>query len=1121
MTSLLFLLLLSNFIIAAHSVKPIILLLGSETRNNLKQTIAQHFLPDVELDEYFSNNAESMASIAILGQERDLDLYQHIVQSDRSFSISISSVNTISKTTVIVCFKGTNEMSLDELRALHSVLYEISGGIAAIEIGSNAIQTSSLLEHSTFCWASGKLKPEMIDAPAQVILCNGVKPSDVEMLIDVTPFVKTDASISLAMIPQHRFWPSMIVSAASDVENKKIRSTKHTSQPPNARHNRVYGKEKKKLEPIDDAPIQSSVDKLDKLACKYRRSCIDGLEAPSVSTPSPKIQPITSSHPINDDDDNKDFDEKHVKLLCRYRFNCYAKFGIQSSGKKYPNANQYPTEKEEPVTASTASDVENKKTSRKSSYPLTVDEEDSVANKIVQTPTIHVIHDTEDTKSTEKEETEARITGKRNCKFRKSCYKSGKLDLEAIQNAKYSTPVSVQKSTTKEPIDVKDLEGDELKLFCKYRRSCYETGILPSLNVEPIISTKESKATEGKPLDVKGIKEDELKLFCKYRRSCYETGILPSLNVEPIISTKESKATEGKPLDVKGIKEDELKLFCKYRRSCYETGILPSLNVEPIISTKESKATEGKPLDVKGIKEDELKLFCKYRRSCYETGVLPPLNVKPIITTKESKATEGKPLDVKGIKEDELKLFCKYRRSCYKTGVLPPLNVEPIITEKMKTQAEATAKKPSKLLCKYRRSCLERLDKEDSVDDKTVQTSTIEVIDETEEELTTPTEESTIEPQIEDQMNEVQEDDHQDEPEIIEQPKPTVARESKTKRSKESKKTKSTETVADGKRRDPNRYVNKFKTIGKYEKVPKTLATDIDEKEDEQVPETDESEMIVVEELQAEDVEEPEIEDVIPVPTETIEDSHEEDKISAETSIDESVPTEEAPVSTEDLQEPEDQAEEPTQFSDIVDSKTNRQIDEKERLRCKYRRSCLQTGVLPDIKAEQKRPPISLPKPISTSEVKSSVPSDDNKLACKYRYSCYSHLSTSSDAPKEASKGDEKPVEITDKTKILPEIEKEESHEQQNASPVKVNISEVSQEDRQKCKWRYKCYSEIVIAPPKPQKTPTVAKVNRTNCKRFYLSCREALGLPPKERAPIGPNGRRLCRKNRSAGHSA
>ncbi|KAI6188116.1 hypothetical protein M3Y98_00319300 [Aphelenchoides besseyi] len=1002
MTSLLFLLLLSNFIIAAHS------------------------------------DAESMASIAILGQERDLDLYQHIVQSDRSFSISISSVNTISKTTVIVCFKGTNEMSLDELRALHSVLYEISGGIAAIEIGSNAIQTSSLLEHSTFCWASGKLKPEMIDAPAQVILCNGVKPSDVEMLIDVTPFVKTDASISLAMIPQHRFWPSMIVSAASDVENKKIRSTKHTSQPPNARHNRVYGKEKKK-----------------------------------------------------------------------------------SSGKKYPNANQYPTEKEEPVTASTASDVENKKTSRKSSYPLTVDEEDSVANKIVQTPTIHVIHDTEDTKSTEKEETEARITGKRNCKFRKSCYKSGKLDLEAIQNAKYSTPVSVQKSTTKEPIDVKDLEGDELKLFCKYRRSCYETGILPSLNVEPIISTKESKATEGKPLDVKGIKEDELKLFCKYRRSCYETGILPSLNVEPIISTKESKATEGKPLDVKGIKEDELKLFCKYRRSCYETGILPSLNVEPIISTKESKATEGKPLDVKGIKEDELKLFCKYRRSCYETGVLPPLNVKPIITTKESKATEGKPLDVKGIKEDELKLFCKYRRSCYKTGVLPPLNVEPIITEKMKTQAEATAKKPSKLLCKYRRSCLERLDKEDSVDDKTVQTSTIEVIDETEEELTTPTEESTIEPQIEDQMNEVQEDDHQDEPEIIEQPKPTVARESKTKRSKESKKTKSTETVADGKRRDPNRYVNKFKTIGKYEKVPKTLATDIDEKEDEQVPETDESEMIVVEELQAEDVEEPEIEDVIPVPTETIEDSHEEDKISAETSIDESVPTEEAPVSTEDLQEPEDQAEEPTQFSDIVDSKTNRQIDEKERLRCKYRRSCLQTGVLPDIKAEQKRPPISLPKPISTSEVKSSVPSDDNKLACKYRYSCYSHLSTSSDAPKEASKGDEKPVEITDKTKILPEIEKEESHEQQNASPVKVNISEVSQEDRQKCKWRYKCYSEIVIAPPKPQKTPTVAKVNRTNCKRFYLSCREALGLPPKERAPIGPNGRRLCRKNRSAGHSA
>ncbi|KAI6235446.1 hypothetical protein M3Y95_00052500 [Aphelenchoides besseyi] len=1030
MTSLLFLLLLSNFIVAAHSVKPIILLLGSETTNDLKQTIAQHFLPDVDLDEFFSKDEESMASIAILGRERDIDLYQHIVQSDRSFSISISSVDTISKTTVIVCFKGTNEMSLDELRVLHSVVYEISGGIAAIEIGSNAIQTSSLLEHSTFCWASGKLKPEMIDAPAQVILCNGVKPSDVEMLIDVTPFVKPDASINLPMIPQHHFWPSMIVSAASDVENKKIRSSKHTSQPPNARHNRVYGKEKKKPESIDDAPIQSDKHSVDKLACKYRKSCLTGLP---VSTPPPKTEAITSSHPTKVDDDYEHFDEQHVKLLCKFREHCYAKYGIQSS-KKYSNENQDPTKKE-PV-------------------------------KIVAKM------ETEDTKSTEKKETNAQNTGRLSCKYRKSCYTSGKLDLEAIQQAKYSAPISAQQSTTKEPIDVKSLEGDELKLFCKYKPSCYKTGVLPPLSVEPIISTQKLKSTESKPLDVKKLKEDELKLLCKYKPSCYRTGILPPPSTAEAVtsSRKELKATEGKPLDVKELKGDELKLLCKYKPSCYKTGVLPPLKVEPIIATKKLKATEDKPLDAKGPKGDELKLLCKYRKSCLETF--------------------GK----KGSIDDE---------------TVPTPTIEVIgETEEESTTPTEESTTPT----------------EESTTPTEESTTPTEESTTSTEESTVPTEESTIEPQIENQIGEVQEDDLQDEPEIIEQPPTTIARESKTRRSKESKKLKSTETITDAKKRDPNRYVNKFKTIGKYEKVPKSLATDIDEKEDEQELETDESEMVEVEELEVEeveDVEEPEIEDVIPVPTETVKDLHQEDELVVETLTDENVPIEEAPVSTEDLQEPEHQAEEPKQSSDIVDSTINRRIDEKERLRCKYRVSCLQTGVLPDIEAERKRPPISLPKPISTSEVKSTLPSDDNKLACRYRYSCYSQTSTFSDAPKKASKGVEKPVKITDKPKTLPKTEEEESDEQQSTLPVKVNLSEISKEDREKCKYRYKCYSNVVIAPPKPQKKPTVAKVNRTNCKRFYLSCRETLGLPPKERAPIGPNGRRLCRKKRSTGHSS
>uniref|UniRef100_A0A1I7VK21 YqaJ domain-containing protein n=1 Tax=Loa loa TaxID=7209 RepID=A0A1I7VK21_LOALO len=181
----------------------------------------------------------------------------------------------------------------------------------------------------------------------------------------------------------------------------------------------------------------------------------------------------------------------------------------------------------------------------------------------------------------------------------------------------------------------------DIKLLCKYRKSCYESGKLP-----PAQSAKTVQDFED---------PRQLEIRCKYRKSCYETGKLPQNLHENFKEThliKKKEENIPKKYNPKG--HIPLTLRCKYRKSCYKTGKLPSIKTSifgfPTIQIlNECKASIGEEQN-----REQLKLRCKYRKSCYESGILPlHLNNTAYVVTTSIKQYEN------------LHLKCKYRKSCF------------------------------------------------------------------------------------------------------------------------------------------------------------------------------------------------------------------------------------------------------------------------------------------------------------------------------------------------------------------------------------------------------------------------------------------------------------------------
>ncbi|VDK73201.1 unnamed protein product [Litomosoides sigmodontis] len=194
-----------------------------------------------------------------------------------------------------------------------------------------------------------------------------------------------------------------------------------------------------------------------------------------------------------------------------------------------------------------------------------------------------------------------------------------------------------------------------------------------------------------------------IKLLCKYRKSCYKNGMLPSIHTEKTIAQGFQENEDNRPLEIR----------CKYRKSCYETGKLPENLHESFKIRHLTKNKENIP--DKHITEEHipLTLRCKYRKSCYKTGKLPPIEASKFwfSTIQILKEYEDKQ-SIDELSEEQLKMRCKYRKSCYESGILPPyLNHTAYVVATTIKQYENP-----QLKCKYRKSCYENMELDIKID---------------------------------------------------------------------------------------------------------------------------------------------------------------------------------------------------------------------------------------------------------------------------------------------------------------------------------------------------------------------------------------------------------------------
>ncbi|KAK6057261.1 hypothetical protein COOONC_05224 [Cooperia oncophora] len=276
----------------------------------------------------------------------------------------------------------------------------------------------------------------------------------------------------------------------------------------------------------------------------------------------------------------------------------------------------------------------------------------------------------------------------------------------------------------------KEAKEYDKKLRCKFRKSCYETGIKPELEtvvtrfvkkwfpqwIEDEDAAKKEEVEEEemqKPYDV----EEDLvpqKLRCRYRISCYqERGIPFDEQAEErrkvLLSSKRVIQEKGQKKTLKEIAADTLKMVqeagekaakrpvvkvvekrlnaieeklneklnCKYRKSCYETGQKPvvadawSLPLPIKIFSTEPAEAATKEINYNELEELEKKVYCKYRKSCYETGIKPDIDPEIFVRTFRDLFTIHEQVEPRKMTIQEK---CKYRKSCYETGIVPEIN---------------------------------------------------------------------------------------------------------------------------------------------------------------------------------------------------------------------------------------------------------------------------------------------------------------------------------------------------------------------------------------------------------------------------------------------------------------
>jgi outer membrane biosynthesis protein TonB len=162
---------------------------------------------------------------------------------------------------------------------------------------------------------------------------------------------------------------------------------------------------------------------------------------------------------------------------------------------------------------------------------------------------------------------------------------------------------------------------------CKWRHSCYESGVLPP--IEPSsLSLHNIQQLVVNPMSMfdtstvaMSTREKSFEELCKWRRSCYETGIIPPIEQSAVyLSTDSASGMFGALSTVIGdmvaavpalhLSELNMQQLCHYRLSCYETGIVPDLTPPEPVAAAVTTTTQYKHITPAQA--------CKYRLSCIQ-----------------------------------------------------------------------------------------------------------------------------------------------------------------------------------------------------------------------------------------------------------------------------------------------------------------------------------------------------------------------------------------------------------------------------------------------------------------------------------------------------------------------
>ncbi|CAI4231118.1 unnamed protein product [Auanema sp. JU1783] len=1089
--------LLCKFIILAVLFCPItasskLLIVGQNRNNNYKFALAQRYYPEVDKIVRDSRASFYVFTQNTCQQQNEMvdDVYTQCHQ------MKLPTGNNF--TTIVVSQRGTDEMNFSEIEIFYNFL-DKQNPLLVIEIGDEAIQTTALLKKGSKCW--GETSTPII-SPNRAFLCNDFQPAMARNLIDAqdvqlipqTTFPKPE-------VEEKAFWPCIFVSASP--KSKKSKETPKI-------HVQIHDEEEEEVKEVEEKAKKSTnyrphkapkKEEEKKLECKYRKSCYETGTVPDIDL-SFNFWPSsftwntdsTDENDENDDDDDDDDDAENVnritamKLKCKYRLDCY-------KAKKIPLSLKEQEHNEKKAAASIEHSIP--KAGKKKSLK-------DIAEKAVK-------------KVKEAEEKAA------------------------------SRPLPKAVKIEKELDKIEDEMNKKLR--CKYRKSCYESGELPEIVMSTWLFSTTSQASDddddvaarggrggGVIVDAKTYAEmDELdqKVYCKYRKSCYDTGVKPE--IEPEIQLRSFKDLKDLP-DIVETRKLTIQEKCKYRKSCYATGILPEIHppVEYVVEQKHISSVV--PTSVQ-----DLKHLCKYRKSCYEeiansgtTDVVKHIRKRRLIEREEKKRRHRRDRLRKRAKggiefEEELRHAAEASEedddddddaSQHSKKIRREKNYKPISSEEVDEQPSVSAhiqptvaqhedadrdeeevKKPKKSSKKIKQEVKEEKKPQIEDDDDEPEVPKVVVVEEDEAEVVDKMPKKSMKKQKA-VKKQVQKEEEKEAAMPIpvavvkELPKKAVAEEKIKKSVKDSKK-QAKEVKAD----------KKLKKEAEAKAKDNANDDDDDDDDDEYKKKQKQKEFCKYRKSCYETGERPD--------------------------IDQSISTMYSSFN---------------QHVDKVYDNQKPKSESDQKLDCKYRKSCYDTGRLPDLNIRQQ---IVVPK---LEEI------HDKKLHCKYRKSCYDD-SIEDEAEKLPNHSEKVPKPSIQKVVTEQKIKKTTTAEKKSEDERKKSSHHAQKEDndddnddddddddddndkndKQKkkvahidahiislslevdekldCKYRKSCYANVKPRSKNEDHSGSMARQNgspiRTKCNEYYLSCREQLGLPPKEKAPIGPNGRRLCRKKK------